>query len=751
MSNWIACAKRPETDRMYRFIYDLNVAVSAGLAAGSIKKITAFNCSVCADTRYRLYVNGAFVCEGPCQGSEYQRYYEQADIGKFIDPAGVNEIRADVLYLQENSFISVYKGSLPALWFDGTLEFEDADGAAHSLHIGSSKDWKLFRDDSMRFHNCPGIHISVPPFQDVLGSPDLREEEVILLAEPVPTGYNLFGLADRFPLAARPIPQLRYEEPRGFRTVKQDAGSMELDAGAYATAVPEFVFSAAPGTRVNIIYSECYTVLNEAGVRVKAVRDDAFATGAALSGVNDTVTVPESGTISYSPFWYRAFRFIRLEFGAGTDFSLERALYRSCSYPFTGEGSFTSSNKELSRMWDVSVNTVKCSAHEIFVDCPYYEQQQYDMDSCLEMLFALRMSADRRLSLKCITDLARSQIFDGMLQANYPSTMTQIIPDFTLFWVIMLREYIRYAPENEETRKAAGSLLGTLDKALEAFENYRKDGGLVGPMLYWNFVDWVPGWYAGITPGGPEGEPLTVSSLLYVCALKNAAEIAEYCGRPMRAKEYSSRAAELAEVIRRECFDTEAGFFRDTPVRRQYSRHTAIWAVLSGTVRGSEAQALMRRAMDGSLPVAECTFSMGAFLFRALETAGLYDEYAASLFKGWQQMLANHCTTWAETPGDTRSECHGWSSAPAYELSAMVLGVNPAANGFRLLRLTPHMFAFDTPDASGSVPTPFGTVNISLSRDLASRSFSLNAALPGGRTFSRENCPDGSEFIFRLG
>jgi len=750
MSNWIACAKRPEVNRMYRFIYTLNPAELAGIAAGSVKGIDAFHCSICADTRYKLYVNGNFVCEGPCQGSEYQRYFETADLAAFIDPNGANELRADVLYLQEGSFISVYKGSRPALWFDGTLKLTDAEGTAREVHVGTGKEWEIYRDDSIDFHQRPGVHTSVPPFQDVLGLPDLHKEELLVLNAPVPTGYNLFGLADPFPLAARPIPQLKYEEAREFKTIKQGEGFMELDAGGYTTAVPEFTFSAAPGTRINIIYSECYTVVNKEGQRYKGVRDDAFGPEAQLAGVNDTVIVPETGSIEYIPFWYRAFRFVRIEFG-GNDFRLDRAIYRSCSYPFTGEGSFRSSNETLNQMWDVSVNTVKCSAHEIFVDCPYYEQQQYDMDSCLEMLFALRMSADRRLSLKCITDLARSQIFDGMLQANYPSTMTQIIPDFTLFWVIMLREFIRYAPDDEATHAAVNSFLGTLDKALEAFENYRKDGGLVGPMLYWNFVDWVPGWYAGITPGGPEGEPLTVSSLLYVCALRNASEIAEYCGRTLRAKEYESRAAALAEVIKRDCYDPNVGFFKDTPCRDQYSRHTALWAVLSGTVRGDEAKKLMRRAMDGSLQVAECTFSMGSFLFRALETAGLYDEYAATLFQGWQTMLDNHCTTWAETPGNTRSECHGWSSAPAYEFSAMVLGANPAANGFRLLRLTPHMFALDTPDASGSVPTPFGTVNISLSRDLPSRTFSVNVALPDGRTFSRANCPDGSEFIFTLG
>ena len=97
------------------------------------------------------------------------------------------------------------------------------------------------------------------------------------------------------------------------------------------------------------------------------------------------------------------------------------------------------------------------------------------------MLFTFRLTADARMPLKSLTDLAHSQMADGMLQANYPSTGVQIIPDFTLFWVLMLREYLRYAGTDGAACEPVRSLTGTMDKALGVFENYMTDSGLIGP------------------------------------------------------------------------------------------------------------------------------------------------------------------------------------------------------------------------------------------------------------------------------
>ena len=99
-------------------------------------------------------------------------------------------------------------------------------------------------------------------------------------------------------------------------------------------------------------------------------------------------------------------------------------------------------------------------------------------------------------------------------------------------------------------------------------------------------------------------------------------------------------------------------------------------------------------------------------MFRALELAGRYDAYAKRQLQGWQTMLDWHCTTWCENPDSPRSECHGWSSAPIYEFSAMVLGVCPTADGYRALRVKPYVNAYDLTWAKGTAPTPHGVIAV---------------------------------------
>lgn len=713
MSFWICADEHPTETHLYYFTHTFSAAPGATLTARS-----------CGDTRYRLLLNGHPVCEGPCQGSSYVRYYEESDLTPFLLP-GENTLTAEVLYAQEGSFISVYRGSRPAFWLDGCLTAPDGD--RHPL--GTDDSWECTREDAVGFYHVPGVHTSVPPFEEVRGASVRTPVQTRQMYEPDlgGKGYNIFGLREYYPLTPRPIPQMETGEPHPFTVLRRGDGWMELDAGAYTTAKVSFGFTAAAGACVKIIYAECVSVADAEGNRRKELRDAWNDPAARMEGVYDTVYATGERQ-SFSPFWYRAFRFVRLEFPADAGFEPDVMTFAPYFYPMDVTGSFFCSDGRLNRMWDISRNTVLCCTHEMYVDCPYYEQQQYDMDSCLEMLFTFRLTSDARMPLKSLTDLAHSQMADGMLQANYPSTGVQIIPDFTLFWVLMLREYLRYAGTDGAACEPVRALTGTMDKALGVFENYMTDSGLIGPTPYWPFVDWVPGWQVGVPDGGRE-EPLTVTCLMYAAALRAGAEICRTLGRAERAAEYERRAAAMIDRVNVLCYDADAGLYRNTPSRREFSQHTTLWAVLSGAVRGEEAGALVDRTFDGHVPVAVCTFSMNHYLFRALEMAGRYEAYAPRLLEGWQRMLDLHCTTWCENPDSPRSECHGWSSAPIYEFSRMVLGAFPTRDGWSHVSVQPcppEGLSF----AEGSVPTPYGDLFIRWER--RDGDFTLTVRKPEG-------------------
>ena len=739
MSFWICADERPSSTHFYYFEKDFEVKAGA--------KMTA---KVCGDTRYQLYLNDTLVSEGPCQGSRFVRYYEDVDLTPYLKE-GVNHFRAKVMYCVEGAFISVMRGSRPALWVDATLT---QDG--ETSQFGTDDTWTCMRDDSVNFYNVPGVHTSVPQFEEVLGDTVLTPVKVCNFYVPNVRNqsYDIFGLGEYYPLTPRPIPPMEEFPAKPMKVVRKGDGWVELDAGMYTTAKVNINLKGREGGFVRVIYSECYTVENEHGHRVKADRADYNKESSRLDGAWDTIHTTGKEQ-SFRTFWYRAFRFIRVEFGDDKDFDLSSITYNTYFYPMDYAGKFTCSNPRYDRMWEISRNTVLCCMHEMYVDCPFYEQQQYDMDSNLEMLFTFRMTGDARMPLKCITDMAHSQMADGMIQANYPSTGVQVITGFTLFWVMMVRDYLRYAGYSKEAIKEVRKLSGNVDKALEAFDALLTKDGLVGATPYWSFVDWVPGWIAGIPAGGINGwmvdqpglgeeEPLTVYCLMYSTALQSAAEMAEAIGRPELAIEYRRRAEAMNEAVNRLCYDEEAGLYRNTATRREFSEHTSLWAVLSGAVKGEAAGELMDRTLDGHIPVSRCTFSMNHFMLRALEKAGRY-QYAPQILEGWHKMLDMNCTTWCENPDSPRSECHGWSSAPAYELSSMVLGAYPTGNGYSSVRIRPYIEGFGLDWVKGTVPTPVGEIEIAWEKK--DGTFALDVKLPvaSGMDATIE-MPDGTTY-----
>ena len=134
--------------------------------------------------------------------------------------------------------------------------------------------------------------------------------------------------------------------------------------------------------------------------------------------------------------------------------------------------------------------------------------------------------------------------------------------------------------------------------------------------------------------------------------------------------------------------------------------HTIIWAILSDAVTGDDAKEMVKHMLSDKL--LKSSFSMNYYLFRALEKCGSYS-HTVNFFKGWQEMIDMHCTTWCENPDAPRSECHGWSSAPLYEFSANILGVKYSFDD----TLTIAPTTLDLTYAKGAVPTRFGIVDIS--------------------------------------
>ncbi|MET0469767.1 MAG: alpha-L-rhamnosidase C-terminal domain-containing protein, partial [Xanthobacteraceae bacterium] len=245
---------------------------------------------------------------------------------------------------------------------------------------------------------------------------------------------------------------------------------------------------------------------------------------------------------------------------------------------------------------------------------------------------------------------------------------------------------------------------------LDWYERHLDAGGLLGPMPWWNFVDW--GYeQTGVPPGGNTGGSTPIT-LQYAIALREAADLEAALGRGETAARYRGLADRLVGAVRAQTWDEGRGLFADTPERAAFSQQTNTLAILADAVPPDKRQAVMERLLsDASL--VQASFYFRFYVDEALRRSGMADRYLQRL-EPWRDMLRNGLTATAETPEPSRSDSHAWSAHPNYHLLATVLGIRPAAPGFRSVAIEPALGELKW--AEGSIPHPAGMIRVSLRR-----------------------------------
>lgn len=651
----------------------------------STDKCEEYTINIFASTRYILYINGKYLCEGPCRGKRDIRYY---DTVKTKLNKGINVVRAVVMHItEEERFSSVFKQSKPILIFNASSE---------NGEILTDTTWECFYRTGHRLFRAEGYFDSLAPCEEIFADSKTVPMHV---AE---WGYygNDFSGTECIPwgciggvgnLKPRPIPMIYPGKEIKFKVVKSGEDYVELDAGEYVCA--RVSANIAANADVKIIYSECYTFSEEPK---KRKRDDSRGE---LKGTYDIIHTKDDD-YTFSTYWFKAFRYIRIE-TKNPEENISNICAWRINYPLDIESEFNCSDEYYNKMYEISINTMLCCMHEIFVDCPHYEQQQYQMDTAIEANVSMRMSRDTRLIRKCIDDLAGSQISDGLLCANYPNAGIQIIPGFSFFWIFMLKDYLEFSKDTDFIY----NYIGVMDKILNYFDVQTKEQGYISRSIFWDYVDCVPEWEEGV-PDVQNGDMLTIYNLYYLCALKDAAWICRKIGKKNYENEYSERYEKLKQIVDKLSFDGE--LYTDGSKNRHHSMHTVIWAALSGMAEGDKLKKMMTHLFDED--ISRSSFSMRYYLFRAIEKSGMYNELVPKLLDDWRKMVDLNCTTWCETyPEITRSECHAWCSAPLYEFIACVLGVR--CNFDDEITIMPRTMGLTF--AHGRVPTRYGSVDVS--------------------------------------
>lgn len=699
---------------------------------------------ITANTRYRMWVNGRPVLSGPCKGDWHSHYYETVDVAEYLRQ-GENVFSVQVLFLNPYDVGQQYGNertpilaavSSPVghrLAMEG--EIIDEEGKCLADLTTGETDWQVYLDSSY-YIKCKEVNCNSGGFcEDV----DFRKVPVgwkepgyVCLVMDGSCGAGCWwraqvydtvlpdafqqaaGFTGKFQVKERPIPLLFEED--GILITELGTHVFEQEG----KKVDEILIP--PGRQVRMIFCRervtnaymCYSFVGGRGARAvftyfeKFVREgediprDDWENGT-IEGMSEEILLP-GGKFTFEPFWVRTFRFLEIVLETGEEaVRFTRPHFRRTGYPLRRISYIKSPQTWVEEVWEMCVATLQNCMMETYMDCPFYEQMQFVMDTRLQALFHYAVDGDTRLARKALWDFHCSMTPEGLMHGKYPCSFPQIISTFSLYFIFMLRDYYWQTGDVALVKRYRSDV----DAILEYYDRQIGASGLVEQVGYWAFVDWQKAWAeTGGVPAAVTHGPSTIHNLMYAYALQCGAELAGAAGRYGLEQEYLERQQVVCSQVRELCWDRERDMYREGPDFAQYSQHAQSWAALNGMGTKEERRKMLLHAMRDS-DVIPCSFSTSYELFRALEQENLYGETEA-LMKRWGDLREKHCTTCPEEPDKGRSENHAWSALPMYEMMRKLAGVEPGEPGWKTVMVRPHLEYLT--ELQGQAATPVGII-----------------------------------------
>lgn len=671
--------------------------------------------NIFAEARYKLYINGMLTAVGPCKTPSSVKYYDAVDITGYLN-VGENVIEVDVLQLEHNT-LNNGKVIMESILRDGNMMLTLWGNVADKM-VEADDTWLVAKESGVEFFEG-------------------REDEkfgvynVAVLSERVNHNYgknlcykNAKTVSELFvtdeeeysgkttlvsmPIQKRTIPMMYFKKQKfiGEKNGIYDSGYLTC---GYID------FTCKGKGKIKMTVAECKTFI-ENDKNIKRVRDDE---NGVIIGNYDIIEV--DGECHFKPFLMRTFRFVKLDIEG--DVEICDLHYIETGYPIEISDKYDFGNDKDNKLFEISANTLKRCMHETYVDCPYYEQLQYTMDTHLQMLYTYQLTADRSLPEKAIDDFASTYMSGNLIQSRCPANVVQYIPGFALFFIFMLYEHNKRFSDKEFIKK----YINIADGIAYWFES-RLNGYMVNRSNVWDFIDWADEYDNGTTE---KDEPLAVYSLMLATALDNLTELHGVLGD--EKGRYSELANSIRKDVKNRCYDKNVDMYADGPSKTHFSQHTQLWSVLSGLENGENARKLL---IDSVSLKCRASVAYNYILFRALECVGEYDR-VDELLNPLRSIIDLHCTTTPEWIGeDVRSECHAWSAVVLYEFTAKVLGVQYA---YGVLTIEPYIKGREY--AKGFVASPCGMVWVDWR--VNDNKFTIDITLPDGVENVVLNLPNG--------
>lgn len=407
--------------------------------------------------------------------------------------------------------------------------------------------------------------------------------------------------------------------------------------------------------------------------------------------------------------------------------TIRRLALDETRYPADALNRFEASDPQLASINRICNRTMEMCSHEMFFDCPFIEQQMYGGDSRVDWLVASAMNPDSRLVRHSIGLFDQSRFPDGFLPMNAPSRRLQESGTYSLCIPMAIGDYALWRDDLEGVRE----MLPGMRHTLSAIERYENADGILERLPGWCFLDWAH--VAGKTPNLTA--PIT---LHWALALRQAAFAEEAAGNTEFAQGLRRHAHRCAQAVVKKFWDDTRGLIADDPGGQVFTEHAQALAVLTDALTPEQlarvSAALARNCGDGEPELVRTGIYFSHYLFAAYMKLHRPDLFLRRLGI-WRRAVAyGFATTPEEDCLSTRSDCHAWSSHPAFHFQTGLCGVRPTSPRFATAEIAPQPGSLQW--IRSSFPHPKGTISCDLS-------------FSGGKVKGTVTIPENLPTVFR--
>lgn len=433
----------------------------------------------------------------------------------------------------------------------------------------------------------------------------------------------------------------------------------------------------------------------------------------------------------------KAFRYVNVVYDNSISIDSISMLYEFADVK--ERGTFSCSDEEINRIYDVAKYTFQLNTREFFIDGIKRDRWIWSGDAYQSYLMNYYLYFDEPTVTRTLM----------ALRGKDPVTShINTIMDYTFYWFIGIYDYYLYTGDKSFIKQFYPRMVSLMDYCLS---RRNKNGMMEGLSGDWVFIDWAEGL-------SKKGE-VSFEQLLLARSLEAMAICAELVEDGARKKNYAQLSANLRNAIFKNYWNEKKQALVHSRVNgvptQNVTRYANMFGIFFNYFTEAQKQGVKKKVLLNDSIQKITTPYMRFYELEALCAMGEQDYVLKEMKNYWGGMLKLGATSfWEEyNPDRNHSEhyamygrpfgkslCHAWGASPIYLLGKYYLGVQPLSAGYATWTAQPVLGGLQW--MQGKVPTPGGEIEMKCSGNKIEIKSSTGT---GVLKFSSKSAPTSAE------